>query len=142
MTEKVAVTFYVSAEHFADIELLARRDFLDVANYVEKQLVISTYGLLRAAGLGLPAGVTAATVARRPRKSLGDLLPEVWRKCKGRCAYCQTELDPFEGWHMDHVIPRARGGGDELENLVASCGPCNREKHSSTVADFAARRRA
>ena len=27
--------------------------------------------------------------------------------------------------HVEHIIPTARGGTDALENLAASCGPCN-----------------
>ncbi|MBS2533855.1 HNH endonuclease [Catenulispora sp. NF23] len=26
---------------------------------------------------------------------------------------------------VDHLIPRARGGTDHRDNLVASCTPCN-----------------
>lgn len=29
---------------------------------------------------------------------------------------------------VDHVIPQAHGGTDELENLVLACGPCNVRK--------------
>jgi hypothetical protein len=27
--------------------------------------------------------------------------------------------------HIEHIIPTARGGTDDLENLAASCAPCN-----------------
>lgn len=29
---------------------------------------------------------------------------------------------------VDHVLPRARGGGDDMENLQAMCAKCNRDK--------------
>lgn len=31
----------------------------------------------------------------------------------------------------DHVIPKARGGADELENTQTMCGPCNWKKQHS-----------
>lgn len=29
---------------------------------------------------------------------------------------------------LDHVVPRSKGGGHALRNLVVSCFPCNRTK--------------
>ena len=29
---------------------------------------------------------------------------------------------------VDHLMPKSRGGTDDLENLVISCEPCNKEK--------------
>jgi 5-methylcytosine-specific restriction endonuclease McrA len=39
------------------------------------------------------------------------------------CAYCGEVADT-----ADHVIPRSRGGGDGLDNLVAACRACNASK--------------
>ena len=36
------------------------------------------------------------------------------------CQYC---FGPAR--QADHVIPRRKGGADSLDNLVASCVPCN-----------------
>lgn len=45
------------------------------------------------------------------------------------CAYCGTTSGPFE---IDHVIPLAIGGTNELDNLAVACRPCNRQKNSKT----------
>jgi hypothetical protein len=37
-----------------------------------------------------------------------------------RCRYCGAE-----GNQADHVIPRKKGGGDALDNLVCCCSWCN-----------------
>jgi 5-methylcytosine-specific restriction endonuclease McrA len=50
------------------------------------------------------------------------------------CAYCSGEAT-----QVDHVIPRASGGGHELDNLVACCAPCNSRKGSANEGLFLAR---
>lgn len=45
---------------------------------------------------------------------------------KGRCWHCGCLLG--EEWHVDHLIPVARGGSNEPENLVISCPKCNLSK--------------
>ncbi|GEB57173.1 hypothetical protein GCM10017674_78470 [Streptomyces gardneri] len=42
----------------------------------------------------------------------------------GQCAYwCSRKAET-----MDHVIPFANGGSDDLDNLLPACRPCNYEK--------------
>ncbi|MBO9534702.1 MAG: HNH endonuclease [Solirubrobacteraceae bacterium] len=41
-----------------------------------------------------------------------------------RCQYCDSRSDLT----VDHVIPRAKGGGSTWDNVVACCAPCNRRK--------------
>lgn len=53
---------------------------------------------------------------------------DVWDKTGGLCYYCETRLNPFRDFSVDHVIPASRGGGSGLENLVPACESCNREK--------------
>ena len=36
------------------------------------------------------------------------------------CVYCGKEADT-----VDHVLARSKGGGDNLDNLVAACRRCN-----------------
>lgn len=40
------------------------------------------------------------------------------------CQYCDARSDLT----VDHVIPRAKGGGSTWDNVVACCAPCNRRK--------------
>ncbi|MBI0474237.1 HNH endonuclease [Sphingomonas sp. MA1305] len=41
------------------------------------------------------------------------------------CGYCGTEAGPFE---IDHIVPRAAGGENVLENVIVACQSCNRAK--------------
>ncbi len=52
----------------------------------------------------------------------------VLRRDGGICVYCGADATC-----VDHVVPMVRGGGDEMENLVASCTLCNLRKGSKSV---------
>ena len=55
---------------------------------------------------------------------------------EGRCAMCST-LTAIRLMDLDHVVPRAKGGGDELDNLQLLCRSCNLAK--GTGEDSAAK---
>ena len=44
----------------------------------------------------------------------------------GKCYYCGELVDKY---HVDHVIPLSRGGGNGPDNLVISCPKCNMSKN-------------
>ena len=50
---------------------------------------------------------------------------------EGRCNGCRVEF-PFRAFEVDHVIPRAGGGQDNIENLQLLCAHCNRVKGDMT----------
>ena len=56
---------------------------------------------------------------------------------KQKCAGCCTELPP---WNMtiDHIEPKAKGGGNCIDNLQLLCSPCNSKKGSRPNAEFIA----
>lgn len=45
---------------------------------------------------------------------------------KGKCQYCEAT----GANHIEHIVPRARGGKDELENYTLACHRCNSKKSS------------
>ena len=51
-----------------------------------------------------------------------------------RCAYCAETGE----LHADHRTPIARGGSNEISNILPACGRCNRRKHTKTEAEFRA----
>lgn len=73
------------------------------------------------------AGTPAKAVPRRRR--------EVFEKSGGRCFYCGTALSLEGRWHIEHQMPRALMGPDELVNLVAACAPCNLAKGDRTALE-------
>lgn len=67
------------------------------------------------------------TVVRRQRTIIPKLTRQLMkqRDC-GRCRYCGRAVS--DDATTDHVIPKSRGGSDEIDNLVISCTPCNNRK--------------
>lgn len=58
---------------------------------------------------------------------------KVLTKTNGRCAYCGIHLEKFQ---IDHIIPKAINGSDDIDNLHAACGSCNILKNSYTMEIF------
>lgn len=50
---------------------------------------------------------------------------------RNRCQYCGKHF-PSSELTLDHVVPRAQGGGDSWQNLVCACVPCNARKGGRT----------
>ncbi|MCY4026189.1 MAG: HNH endonuclease signature motif containing protein [Acidobacteria bacterium] len=46
----------------------------------------------------------------------------------GRCRLCGTEIEYGDG-HIDHKVPRSKGGSDDRANLQLACEPCNQRKN-------------
>jgi hypothetical protein len=62
----------------------------------------------------------------------------IYQKMNGHCSYCGRELDPFEAWHIEHMIPKNQDGPTVYENLVPSCQKCNGWKSNRAPEQFRA----
>lgn len=54
---------------------------------------------------------------------------EILKRDNYSCRYCGAKA-PDVTLTVDHVIPTALGGGDEPNNLITACEPCNSGKSS------------
>jgi len=54
---------------------------------------------------------------------------------KDRCAYCHKKLG--RGYHVDHIVPLARGGTNERRNIQITCKQCNHIKRDKDPIKFA-----
>ena len=50
-----------------------------------------------------------------------------------RCRYCGVM--PDDGIHIDHIVPRSKGGANHPSNLVTSCIDCNLGKGNGLTRD-------
>jgi hypothetical protein len=64
-----------------------------------------------------------------------DLPRAVWRRAKARCQYWLVH-ESLQGatFHIEHIIPRCKGGGSDLDNLTLACPGCNLHKASRITA--------
>jgi hypothetical protein len=73
---------------------------------------------------------------------------EVYNKCGGHCAYCGNDIT-IKQMQIDHKEPLFRNhtdkqlehykrerGTNEMDNLLPSCGRCNKWKSTFTIEDF------
>jgi len=59
-----------------------------------------------------------------PTKSVKERL---YKEQNSLCNGCKTQFD-IRNLEIDHIIPKAKGGGDYYENYQLLCGSCNRMK--------------
>jgi len=54
---------------------------------------------------------------------------------ENRCKYCYEPLT-VRTVTADHYIPKAKGGNNRRQNIVAACKPCNRLKGVKSEEEF------
>lgn len=59
----------------------------------------------------------------------------VYNKYDGRCAYCGKEIE-YKDMQVDHVLPKSRGGTDDMDNLLPTCRRCNHYKRCSNLEEY------
>ena len=60
---------------------------------------------------------------------------EVTARAAGRCEYCHApQIIIGQTFHIDHIIPRSRGGRTVSQNLCLACSHCNIAKGNRTQA--------
>jgi hypothetical protein len=89
-------------------------------------------------GLLFPLDELAQPPVRERARPASKRRRDVHAKCDGRCHYCGKVLALDGSWHVEHALPRALGGLDEIGNLFASCAPCNLAKSDRTALEFVA----
>lgn len=67
------------------------------------------------------------------RKPIGKKMRfEVFKRDAFSCQYCGAH-PPDSILHVDHIVPVALGGGNEIENLITACAPCNLGKGATSL---------
>jgi RNA-directed DNA polymerase len=71
------------------------------------------------------ATITMHEDLRRQKKLLS-----IWKSQKGICPICKQGFSREIGWHVHHILPRVRGGKDNITNLMMVHPNCHRQIHS------------
>lgn len=62
---------------------------------------------------------------------------EVFKRDRFTCSYCGRHT-PDVLLEVDHIVPRAAGGSDEITNLTTACADCNRGKSDKLLDESSA----
>ena len=65
----------------------------------------------------------------------GSVRYEVFKRAKHRCELCGAH-ETQVALHIDHIIPRSKGGSDDVSNFQALCVACNTSKRDRDNTDF------
>ena len=72
--------------------------------------------------------MSGASIPESPRQ-------RVRASAKERCGYCLSPQRLVLGWlEIEHIVPKARGGTDDEQNLWLACRLCNNWKSDQTEA--------
>jgi HNH endonuclease len=78
-----------------------------------------------------PATLRLTKLIRRTFTKSNFCRQSVVKRDNHECQYCGEKLMPSQ-ITIDHVIPRAQGGGNSFANCVVSCKECNNRKDRRT----------
>lgn len=76
-----------------------------------------------------PSVIRISKFIRIPYKKVVLTRKNILRRDSFKCAYCGRSDVQLT---VDHVFPKARGGGESWENLVTACTICNNRKGDRT----------
>jgi 5-methylcytosine-specific restriction endonuclease McrA len=76
-----------------------------------------------------PSVIRISRFIKLPYKNVVLTRKNILRRDSFKCAYCGRSDIPLT---VDHVFPRARGGGENWENLITACTTCNNRKGDRT----------
>ena len=63
-------------------------------------------------------------------------IAELYKRQRGKCGTCKHQL--FNKYHVEHITPLVRGGGNGPDNLQLLCPSCNLRKHTKDGYEWAA----
>jgi hypothetical protein len=71
-----------------------------------------------------------------PQLDRADRLTAILERDGPTCIWCGRSFGPLIRPTTEHVVPRVKGGPSWLENEVAACGRCNRERGHRTPVEW------
>lgn len=84
--------------------------------------------------IAVPRVIRLLGYDRLPRVRVRLSRRTIFERDGHQCQYCRRFFRAGD-LSVDHVLPRARGGGDSWENLVTACIRCNATKGDRTPAE-------
>lgn len=60
-----------------------------------------------------------------PLKGFNDVKAAIRERQNGKCLMCKNEISDFH-----HIVPRSKGGSDNIQNQVGLCPKCHKKAHT------------
>lgn len=79
----------------------------------------------------LPQRNTYQSQKRTNKKRWQKIRHRIFKRDNGTCHYCGAPAE-----HIDHILPRCKGGEDSQDNLVAACASCNLSKGGKILSEW------
>lgn len=118
-----------------DDEILSRTAYVSRTKFKNQFRPIADRFFEIADGVWRPnAGhVDAPQSKRQGSLQFAALRRKVLERDNHTCSYCHQRKSQME---VDHIIPIARGGSNDAENLTAACKECNWKKGGQTAEEW------
>lgn len=150
--EEIKIPKQLEAEYVRDSEMDRHKKYYDKHNKIKSQLIVNSNG-------ELVDGYIDYLILKRKRykgfiktymvhyeqdqSSNRKQNPEtkkryVYDKFKGRCYLCGDKVR-YSDVTIDHILPLAKGGINDIDNLACCCRKCNMMKGSLTMKEFVGR---
>lgn len=78
--------------------------------------------------------IGGTTLANKRKPLSKKIRYEVFKRDKFTCQYCGRKA-PDVVLHVDHIKPVAKGGKNDIMNLITSCSDCNLGKGAREISD-------
>lgn len=108
-------------ESWTEISLMARELERDRHDWVRTPRI----------ELAVPRIIRLLGYERLPEQTVKLNRRNLFARDRNQCQYCGRHF-PTADLSIDHVLPRAQGGGDTWDNLVCACIRCNARKGGRT----------
>lgn len=106
----------------------------EVAFYLRCSVKKSQVAVDKLTALGLLNWDAQTEISLRPPTDVwAKLRALVFSRDDYTCTYCGERGKTLE---CDHIVPIARGGNSEIENLTTACFGCNRSKRDKLVSEW------
>jgi len=111
-----------------------RADLLDI--FVQQECAANAWRREEDARLKAVTAEASDLIEKTRNRQISKKRQAVFDLNNGKCFYCEAVLEIRGGWHVEHKLPKSRGGTDLADNLVPSCAPCNYAKGTRTREEY------
>ena len=60
----------------------------------------------------------------------------IYKRDNFTCQDCGRVWKEGDTFNIHHILPRSKGGGDELDNLILLCKPCHMRRHTKEYSQL------